>query len=98
MLPLFAGYAPILFRRRGFPDWLAHTLVLEAQQESLAEARMARVGPGPHDSPTTASPGLAANPGNATGNSRPRIDQSQYFLGGSGHEQAKTPEQRRSES
>jgi uncharacterized RDD family membrane protein YckC len=30
MLPLFAGYLPILFRRRGFPDWLAHTLVLDA--------------------------------------------------------------------
>jgi uncharacterized membrane protein len=28
MLPLFLGYAPILFGRRGFPDWLAHTQVL----------------------------------------------------------------------
>lgn len=39
MLPLFLGFAPILFRRRGFPDWLAKTLVLDAQQMSLAEAR-----------------------------------------------------------
>lgn len=29
-LPLVAVYLPILFRRRGLPDWLAHTLVLEA--------------------------------------------------------------------
>jgi uncharacterized RDD family membrane protein YckC len=41
MLPLFAGYLPILFRRRGFPDWLAHTLVLDAPQLSLAGARRA---------------------------------------------------------
>jgi uncharacterized RDD family membrane protein YckC len=39
MLPLFAGYYPLLFRRRGFPDWLAKTLVLEAPQLSLAEVR-----------------------------------------------------------
>ncbi len=41
MLPLFAGYIPILFGRRGFPDWLARTLVLEASQMSLAESRRA---------------------------------------------------------
>ncbi len=28
MIPLFLGYAPILFGRRGFPDWLARTQVL----------------------------------------------------------------------
>lgn len=39
MIPLFAGYLPILFGRRGFPDWLAHTLVLDAPQISLANAR-----------------------------------------------------------
>jgi uncharacterized RDD family membrane protein YckC len=39
MLPLFAGFAPILFGRRGFPDWLAHTDVVEARQLSLAQAR-----------------------------------------------------------
>lgn len=39
MLPLFAGYLPIAFRRRGFPDWLAHTLVLDAPQMSLANVR-----------------------------------------------------------
>jgi uncharacterized RDD family membrane protein YckC len=38
-LPLFAGYVPILFKRRGFPDWLARTLVLDAPQLSLAELR-----------------------------------------------------------
>jgi uncharacterized RDD family membrane protein YckC len=41
MIPLFAGYIPILFRRRGFPDWLAKTLVLDAPQLSLAEMRRA---------------------------------------------------------
>ena len=39
MLPLFAGFAPILFGRRGFPDWLAHTEVVEARQLSLARER-----------------------------------------------------------
>ncbi len=39
MVPLFAGYYPILFRRRGFPDWIARTLVIDAPQESLAETR-----------------------------------------------------------
>lgn len=44
MLPLFAGYLPILFRRRGFPDWLAGTVVLDAPQlPSLAEAQLARI-------------------------------------------------------
>jgi hypothetical protein len=38
MLPLFAGFAPILVGRRGFPDWLAHTAVLTAPQLSMAEA------------------------------------------------------------
>lgn len=51
MLPLFAGYLPIAFGRRGFPDWLARTLVVEAPQLSLAEAtsaslRSARRGSG----------------------------------------------------
>jgi uncharacterized RDD family membrane protein YckC len=41
MIPLFAGFAPILVGRRGFPDWLAHTEVVEARQLSLAAARMA---------------------------------------------------------
>ena len=41
MLPLFAGFAPILFGRRGFPDWLARTAVVRAQQLSLPEARLA---------------------------------------------------------
>jgi uncharacterized RDD family membrane protein YckC len=42
-LPLFAGYVLILFdgKRRGFQDRLAGTLVVEAPQQSLAEARRA---------------------------------------------------------
>lgn len=38
MIPLFAGYVPILFRRRGFPDWLAHTVVIPAPELSPAQA------------------------------------------------------------
>jgi hypothetical protein len=40
-LPLFAGFVPILFdaRRRGFQDHLARTVVVEAQQASIASAR-----------------------------------------------------------
>ncbi|MGZ6640031.1 MAG: hypothetical protein ACXVII_45415 [Solirubrobacteraceae bacterium] len=44
MVPLFAGYVPILFRRRGFPDWLAKTLVLGAPQLSRSAAGNAAGG------------------------------------------------------
>lgn len=42
-LPLFAGFMPIPFdaRRRGLQDYLAHTVVVEARQLSLAQARRA---------------------------------------------------------
>lgn len=39
MLPLPWGYVPIPFKRLGFPDWFAHTRVIEAPQLSIAEAR-----------------------------------------------------------
>jgi uncharacterized RDD family membrane protein YckC len=75
MLPLFAGFAPILFGRRGFPDWLAHTDVVEARQLSLAQARMAalrgaangRGGPpgGPPGGPLGGPPG--GSPGGPPG-------------------------------
>jgi len=42
MLPLPWGYVPIPFRRLGFPDWLAHTRVIEVQQLSIAAARRDR--------------------------------------------------------
>jgi uncharacterized RDD family membrane protein YckC len=92
MVPLFAGYLPILFRRRGFPDWLAHTLVLEAPQLSLAEAQLAHLSAGHRDTPTTASPDPAVNPRAATGNSGHRVDQSEPALGGHGQEPTKPPE------
>lgn len=41
ILALFTGYLPILFGRRGFPDWLARTLVIDAPQLSLALQRQA---------------------------------------------------------
>lgn len=44
-LPLFAGYLLVLVdgKRRGFQDRLARTLVVEAPQPSLAEARRANL-------------------------------------------------------
>jgi uncharacterized RDD family membrane protein YckC len=43
-LPLFLGYLPILFdaERRGLPDYLARTRVVEAQQLSMALVRRAK--------------------------------------------------------
>ena len=40
MVPLPWGYVPIPFQRLGFPDWLAHTRVVEVEQLSIAAARM----------------------------------------------------------
>ena len=42
MVPLPWGFVPIPFRRLGFPDWLAHTRVIEVQQLSIAAARQER--------------------------------------------------------
>lgn len=67
MLPLFAGYAPILFGRRGFPDWLARTLVLDSAQLSLVGVRLAKLRAGgdahrgrPPAVSTGAEPGASA--------------------------------------
>jgi uncharacterized RDD family membrane protein YckC len=48
-LPLFIGFAPILFdrRRRGFQDWLAHTVVLVTPQLSVAAVRRASASRAP---------------------------------------------------
>ena len=48
-VPLFAGFAPILFdrRRRGFQDWLAHTLVVHTPQLSIAATRRASTSRAP---------------------------------------------------
>ena len=43
MLPLPWGYIPIPFKRLGFPDWLAHTRVIEAPELSIAAARRERM-------------------------------------------------------
>jgi uncharacterized RDD family membrane protein YckC len=43
MIPLPWGFVPIPFRRLGFPDWLAHTRVIEVQQLSLANAKRERL-------------------------------------------------------
>lgn len=42
MLPLCAGYLPLLWGRRDFADWLARTLVVEAPELSLAQTRKAQ--------------------------------------------------------
>ena len=39
MVPLPWGFVPIPFKRLGFPDWLAHTRVIEAPGLSIAQAR-----------------------------------------------------------
>jgi uncharacterized RDD family membrane protein YckC len=43
MIPLPWGFVPIPFRRLGFPDWLAHTRVIEVQQLSIANAKRERL-------------------------------------------------------
>jgi len=43
LVPLPWGYVPIPFRRLGFPDWLAHTRVIEAPDLSVAAARRERM-------------------------------------------------------
>jgi uncharacterized RDD family membrane protein YckC len=43
MVPLPWGYVPIPFKRLGFPDWLAHTRVIEAPALSIAAARQKRM-------------------------------------------------------
>jgi uncharacterized RDD family membrane protein YckC len=43
MIPLPWGFVPIPFKRLGFPDWLAHTRVIEVQQRSIAEAQLGRM-------------------------------------------------------
>jgi uncharacterized RDD family membrane protein YckC len=42
MVPLPWGFVPIPFKRLGFPDWLAHTRVIEVQQLSIVAARQER--------------------------------------------------------
>lgn len=59
-IPLFAGFLPILFdrKRRGFADWLAGTVVIEALQSSRAETR-----PRPMLAARQAQDGGSAQPG-----------------------------------
>jgi uncharacterized RDD family membrane protein YckC len=59
MVPLPWGYVPIPFKRLGFPDWLAHTRVIEVQQLSIATARRERSrggGDRSRQTPSSASP------------------------------------------
>jgi uncharacterized RDD family membrane protein YckC len=70
LVPLPWGFVPIPFQRLGFPDWLAHTRVIEAPQLSLAEARQERLrrtgdlsGHRPPYIPPTPDPGMTAPAG-----------------------------------
>jgi len=56
MIPLPWGFVPIPFRRLGFPDWLAHTRVIEAQQLSIAAGRLERSRDAGDRSRQTSSP------------------------------------------
>ena len=56
MVPLPWGYVPIPFERLGFPDWLAHTRVIEAPQLSIAEVRRQRMRQTRRTSPLRSSP------------------------------------------
>lgn len=46
MVPLPWGYLPIPFKHLGFPDWLAHTRVIETQQLSIAATEQERLRDG----------------------------------------------------
>jgi uncharacterized RDD family membrane protein YckC len=56
MIPLPWGYVPIPFRRLGFPDWLAHTRVIEVQQASVAATRRERLRDRPRQTAPPISP------------------------------------------
>ena len=56
MVPLPWGYVPIPFKRLGFPDWLAHTRVIEAPQLSIAQARRERTRKTRSSSPLPSPP------------------------------------------
>ncbi len=87
MLPLFAGFAPILFERRGFPDWLARTEVINAPQLSMAQAGRATLRTAREDqrrSPPAIAPGSERNAsvsGDGAGSRRGTRDGSGYTPG-----------------
>ena len=56
MVPLPWGFVPIPFKRLGFPDWLAHTRVVETQQLSIAAAARERSRDAPDRSGRTPPP------------------------------------------
>jgi uncharacterized RDD family membrane protein YckC len=43
MIPLPWGYIPIPFKRLGFPDWLAHTRVIDVPQLSISAVQLQRL-------------------------------------------------------
>jgi uncharacterized RDD family membrane protein YckC len=57
MLPLPWGFVPIPFKRLGFPDWLAHTRVIETHGLSIAAARRERTREARDRSRQTPPPG-----------------------------------------
>jgi uncharacterized RDD family membrane protein YckC len=61
LLPLPWGYVPIPFGRLGFPDWLAHTRVIEVQQLSIAATRQ-RQSRGTPDGSAQTPPSIPPKP------------------------------------
>jgi uncharacterized RDD family membrane protein YckC len=71
LVPLPWGYVPIPFKRLGFPDWLAHTRVIEAPQLSLAATRQERMRDKQHGSRPTPPPNSLKPDSSTTATSRP---------------------------
>jgi uncharacterized RDD family membrane protein YckC len=75
MLMLFTGYLPILFGRRGLPDWMAHTLVIENPELSVAAARRAAMRAerdgSRHDDPAVSSASDESSAARDDGSSSP---------------------------
>jgi uncharacterized RDD family membrane protein YckC len=85
MIPLFAGYAPILVRRRGFPDWLAHTAVLAAPQLSIAErgrATIRQARDDQHGRAPAMPPGYAPSPPASGDGGAPRTPTQPTYVDG----------------
>jgi uncharacterized RDD family membrane protein YckC len=66
MIPLPWGFVPIPFGRLGFPDWLAHTRVIEVEQLSMAAAQQQRARTA-RDSARQTPPPISAQPDSSLG-------------------------------
>ena len=85
-IPLFAGYLPIAFgrKRRGLQDYLARTIVVDAPQLSMAEAKRAAAHA---DRAHALIASSSTQSGNATGplNGQPAHERDQLALNSARH-------------